>query len=200
MGGRVESPGAAIHDTSLQVGPAFGDAFAPSLASREIAAFDALGAPFWYDVGNFVTAAARPSLFERFRDFQQLSIQGAQGPPASSIRIPILQSQGESDGAVSALYLAKSGTPAASEGQSLRVCRTQPGRNLPGCCQPERHCAHHGRPCRAGACVRCGAGVACARGPARSTCRLAWRAANLARERVRRRFWRPCGECDVRGN
>ena len=126
MGGRVESPGAAIHDTSLQVGSAFGDAFAPSLASHEIAAFDALGAPFWYDVGNLVTVTARPSLYERFRDFQQLSIQGAQGPSASTIRIPILQSRGESDGAVSALYLVKSGAPAAAKANHFALA----GRSL----------------------------------------------------------------------
>ena len=126
MGGRVESPGAAIHDTSLQVGSAFGDAFVPSLASHEIAAFDALGAPFWYDVGNLVTVTARPSLYERFRDFQQLSIQGAQGPPASTIRLPILQSHGEADGAVSALHLVKSGTPAAAKASHFALA----GRSL----------------------------------------------------------------------
>ena len=126
MGGRVESPGAAIQDTSLQVGPAFGDALAPSLASHELAAFDALGAPFWYDVGNLVTVTARPSLYERFRDFQQLSIQGAQVLPASAIRIPILQSHGDSDGTVSALYLAKSGAPAAAKASHFALA----GRSL----------------------------------------------------------------------
>ena len=35
MGGGVESPGAALHETSLEVGAAFGDAFVPSLANRE---------------------------------------------------------------------------------------------------------------------------------------------------------------------
>ena len=115
MGGHVESSGAAIHETSLQVGPALGDAFSASLATREIAAFDALGAPFWYDAGNLVTTASRPSLHERFRDFQQLSIGGAKVLPASAIRIPILQTREGSDGAVSALYLAKSRGPAAAK-------------------------------------------------------------------------------------
>ena len=114
MGGGVEGPGAALNETGLDVGPAFGDAFVISLANREIAAFDGLGAPFWYHAGSLVTAAARPSLHERFRDFQQVSMQGAQLLPASTIRLPLLRSQGGSDGAFSTLYFAKTGaTPAA---------------------------------------------------------------------------------------
>ena len=115
MGGRVESPGAAVHETSLQVGLAFGDAFAPSLANREIAAFDSLGAPFWYDLSSFVSVVAKPSLLERFRDFHRISTSDPLGSPAIPIRIPLLESPGGPQGAVPALYLAKSGASAAAK-------------------------------------------------------------------------------------
>ena len=114
MGGRVESPGAAIHETSLQVGLAFGDALAPSLANREIAAFDALGAPFWYDFDSFVTPVAKPSLLQRLRDFKRISVSEPASSPTDPIRIPILESPGEPLVAGPALYLAKSGAPAAA--------------------------------------------------------------------------------------
>ena len=187
MGGRVESPGAVIHDTSLQVGLAFGDAFVPSLASREIAAFDALGAPFWYDFDNFVTAAVRPSLYERFRDFQQLSIQGAQALPASTIRIPILQSHGESDGGVSALYLVKSGAPAAAKASHFALAGRSLVATFPiAASLSATALTTEGLTGQDPASERRSRGGR--RGPARAACRLAWRAENLAWERVRRRF------------
>ncbi|MDE0392829.1 MAG: S8 family serine peptidase [Rhodospirillales bacterium] len=126
MGDGVGSPGAAIQDTSLQVGLAFGDAFAPSLANREIAAFDALGAPFWYDAGSFVTAAARPSLLQRVRDFQRISASDPLGSPAYPIRIPLLESPGGLRVAAPALYLAKSGAPAAGQASHFALA----GRSL----------------------------------------------------------------------
>ena len=114
LGDRVDGPSAALHQTSLQAGPAFGDAFASSFAHRELAAFDSLGAPFWYDAGNFTPAAAEPSLFERLRDFQRTSAAGPHGSAASAFHVPILRSTRESGGALPALYLAKSGASAAA--------------------------------------------------------------------------------------
>ena len=126
MGGRVEGAGAVIYETSLQVGLAFGDAFAPSLANREIAAFDTLGAPFWYDLGSLVAGVAKPSLVERFRDFQRISTSDPLGSPAIPIRIPLLESAGEPQGAVPALHLAKSGAPAAAKASHFALA----GRSL----------------------------------------------------------------------
>ena len=114
MGDRVGSSGAALGDSVLQLGLALGDALAPVLANREIAAFDTLGAPFWYDVDSMVNVAASPSLHDRFRDFQQLSLSEPLGAPASAIRIPILRSPDEANGALPTLYLAKSGAPSAA--------------------------------------------------------------------------------------
>ena len=116
MGDRVGGVGASIQGTSLQVGRAFGDSFVHSLANREIAAFDTLGAPFWYDAGSLVTAATRPSLLHRLRDFERTSARAPDASPTDPIRLPILATPGESQGAVPALYLADSGAPAARAG------------------------------------------------------------------------------------
>ena len=126
MGDRVGSPGATVQDTSLQVGLAFGDAFAPSLASREIAAFDALGAPFWYDAGSFVGAVAKPSLLERLRDFQRISASDPLGFPAYPIRIPLVELPGEPQVAAPSLCFATSGAPAAAKASHFALA----GRSL----------------------------------------------------------------------
>ena len=116
MGDRVGGFGASIQGTSLQVGRAFGDSFVHSLANREIAAFDTLGAPFWYDAGSFVTAATRPSLLHRLRDLQRASARAPEASPTDPIRLPILATPGAPQGAVPALHLADSGAPAARAG------------------------------------------------------------------------------------
>ena len=114
FGDRVGGPSAALHRTSLQAGPAFGDAFAASLAHRELAAFDRLGAPFWYDAGNFTAAAAEPSLSARLRDFQRTSAESPQGSATTGLHVPLLRSTRESAGALPAVHLARSGSSAAA--------------------------------------------------------------------------------------
>ena len=114
MGNRVESAGATLHSTSLQLGLAFGDAFVPVLEGQEIAAFDTLGAPFWYGVDTMVNVAAQPALHDRFRDFQQVSLSEPLGSHASAIRLPILESAHERHGARPALYLVRSGAPSVA--------------------------------------------------------------------------------------
>ena len=123
MGNRVESAGAALSGSTLQLGLAFGDALAPALANREIAAFDSLGAPFWYGIDTMVSVAARPALHDRFRDFQQLSLLEPLGAPAGAIRLPILESPDVSQSALPALYLAKSGTPNAANTNHFALAR-----------------------------------------------------------------------------
>ena len=58
---RADGAGAALLGTRLQAGAAFGDGIERSLAGTEIAAFDDLGAPFWFDLGDFTTGAAARS-------------------------------------------------------------------------------------------------------------------------------------------
>ena len=57
-GSRVDGPGAALAVTRLRAGAAFGDGIERSLSGREIAAFDSLGAPFWFDLGDLTATAA----------------------------------------------------------------------------------------------------------------------------------------------
>ena len=59
-GASVAGGGANLRETALALGPAFGDGLAAALTGREIAAFDSLGAPFWFDLGGLV-AVADPS-------------------------------------------------------------------------------------------------------------------------------------------
>ena len=131
MGDRVESAGAVLSGSTLQLGLAFGDALAPALASREIAAFDSLGAPFWYDIDTMVSVAARPALHDRFRDFQQLSLSEPLSAPASAIRLPILESPDGSQTALPALYLARSGAPNAANANHFALARHSVVASLP---------------------------------------------------------------------
>ena len=66
---RADGPGAALLGTRLQAGAAFGDGPERSLAGAEIAAFDDLGAPFWFDLGDFTTGAAARSMTAEVHEF-----------------------------------------------------------------------------------------------------------------------------------
>ncbi len=65
----IGTPGVLLQTTQLQTGPAFGDGLVQSLRGHEMAAFDALGAPFWFDLGSFATSASEPSVNVQLRDF-----------------------------------------------------------------------------------------------------------------------------------
>ena len=65
----VGMPGTLLQTTLLQYGPAFGDGLTQSFSGREFAAFDALGAPFWFDLGDFATAVSGPSMGAQLQDF-----------------------------------------------------------------------------------------------------------------------------------
>ena len=58
-----------VTQSRLSLGRAFGAGSASGFAGREIAAFDDLGAPFWYDLGALVVLPKRPSAGARLRDF-----------------------------------------------------------------------------------------------------------------------------------
>lgn len=68
-GDRVGDPGGGLLTSSIALGSAFGDGLTQSLAGREIAAFDSLGAPFWFDLGAFATPARVPSSARRLKNF-----------------------------------------------------------------------------------------------------------------------------------
>ena len=66
-GNRVGTDGHGIQTTQLRLGGAFGDSLVRAVAGREIAAFDGLGAPFWFALQNLVGAPQRPSAMARLR-------------------------------------------------------------------------------------------------------------------------------------
>ena len=73
-----------------------------------------------------MAVAAKPSLLARFRDFQRISTWDPLGSPAIPIRIPLLESPGEPQGAVPALYLARFGASAAAKASHFALA----GRSL----------------------------------------------------------------------
>ena len=69
VGASVGETGVRLLSTRLSAGTALGDGLRRSLASREIMALDALGAPFWHRLDGFTTAAQGPSVTARLRGF-----------------------------------------------------------------------------------------------------------------------------------
>ena len=131
LGDSVDGSGAALHATSLNPAPAFGDAFAGALETREIAAFDALGAPFWYDFGAFSTEYAGPSLSGRLRDFQHASLSAAYTSPTDATRVPLLVSSVEWEGLSPNLHLARYGTSSAARSSHFALAGHGLVANLP---------------------------------------------------------------------
>lgn len=69
LGSRVGDPGGSLLASNIVLGNAFGDGLTQSLAGTEIAAFDSLGAPFWYDLGSFAVAPDELSIARRLKSF-----------------------------------------------------------------------------------------------------------------------------------
>ena len=67
LGERVDGRGDNLSQTRFALGGALGDGLAQALAGHEIAAFDSLGAPFWFPLGALAGAAPRPSAAARLR-------------------------------------------------------------------------------------------------------------------------------------
>ena len=63
--GESGNDGYSIHSTQIRLGMAFGNSLSRSLAGREIAAFDALGAPFWFDLSALAGVAVQPTSLGR---------------------------------------------------------------------------------------------------------------------------------------
>ena len=114
VGDRVGGPAAALGATGLRLGGALGGGLAAALAGREIAAFDTLGAPFWYDFGGFSAADSGPLLSERLSEFRRVSPALPSGPPADALGIPLLGSPADAADARPALHLTQSGASAAA--------------------------------------------------------------------------------------
>ncbi|MDE2914143.1 MAG: S8 family serine peptidase [Paracoccaceae bacterium] len=105
---RVNGPGSTLQQTSLELGSAFGDSVELSLAGREMAAFDSLGAPFWHPAGRFATPAAGPSQAARLREFFNRTIQTPDSAPDDAVPILLFGEFPQSGGATPALRLTDS--------------------------------------------------------------------------------------------
>ena len=115
-GNRVDNPGQSIQATRLRLGSALGDGFSRSAAGLELAAFDELGAPFWFELPALTDLASTPSSLERLRE---------------------LMSSNQTTATNSLLDLAGA-TTSARVGSGLELSFTDPGqRPAPGLGNPE---------------------------------------------------------------
>ena len=64
-GERVDGAGVDLTQTGIVLGNALGDGLTQAFAAQELAAFDDLGAPFWFSLGNFAAAAPGSSVAAR---------------------------------------------------------------------------------------------------------------------------------------
>ena len=80
LGERVDGPGRALPGSRLAPGNAMGDGLARAFAGHEIAAFDTLGAPFWFPLGDFADDVPRPSALARLRGLMAPRPDGGSGP------------------------------------------------------------------------------------------------------------------------
>ncbi len=69
LGDRVAGPGSSLAGTRFTAGGPLGSGLAQSLAGHEIAAFDSLGAPFWFHLGDLAGAAPARPMLARLRAF-----------------------------------------------------------------------------------------------------------------------------------
>ena len=128
VSGHVNGSGATLQQTSLELGTAFGDSVALSLAGREMATFDSLGAPFWHPAGNVTTLAKGPSPAVRLREFLNRTIRTPDRTPEDATPILLFSEFPQSGEITPALRLTRSPGSAAARashfglaGQSLVV-------------------------------------------------------------------------------
>ena len=76
---RVGGAGDSVAETRFAPGGAMGDGLARALAGHEIAAFDALGAPFWFPLGALAGSPPRPSAATRLRTLMAPGKDGETG-------------------------------------------------------------------------------------------------------------------------
>lgn len=65
----VGSSSVSLDSTSLSLGAPLGDGLPQSLAQQEVAAFDSLGAPFWFPAANFTFPSQGASIATRLNHF-----------------------------------------------------------------------------------------------------------------------------------
>ena len=78
LGTRVSGPGSSLAETRVEPGGALGNGLARALSGREIAAFDTLGAPFWFRLDDLAGDSPDPSMRARLRSFMAPRRAGAE--------------------------------------------------------------------------------------------------------------------------
>ena len=78
LGTRVEDSGVDLDLTRLSLGSPLGDGMTQALAGQEIAAFDDLGAPFWYALDSLADASPGPWAGARLQRFMAQPETGQQ--------------------------------------------------------------------------------------------------------------------------
>ncbi len=73
-GDSVKEHGVGLSDTRLLLGHAFGDGVARSFAGREIAAFDSLGAPFWFPLDGIAKSSETSPLQSQLQSFMDFPV------------------------------------------------------------------------------------------------------------------------------
>ena len=87
--GSIVGGGVPLTTTSLASGKAFGDSLLRSVAGEGVVTFDALGAPFSYDLGSFVGYAKSSSLQERLQTLMDSEDVLEEGP-AYGLSAPVM--------------------------------------------------------------------------------------------------------------
>ena len=116
----VEGASVPLAATGLASGGALGDGLARSFAGQEIAAFDSLGAPFWFDLGDFASIRNVPSTASQLRNFMAPTsgLHGLGARPILSLRRE-LGTWVPEDEERAGLQLGLLDTPAGAEGGHL---------------------------------------------------------------------------------
>ena len=112
LGNRVGG-GVGLGESRLALGESLGDGLTRSLKGREIAAFDALGAPFWYRLGDFAAAAPGPAMTTRLREFMA---PPPDGPGIGAHQIGFAARGGDRNTEPAGLRLGLFETPAGTKG------------------------------------------------------------------------------------
>ena len=94
---RVDGPGSNVARTRFTSGSSLGNGLARALAGQEIAVFDALGAPFWFSLGDLAGEASRPSVAARLQSFMAPPRRGRTSGTLQPDPVP-LTGQGEAVG------------------------------------------------------------------------------------------------------
>ena len=114
LGPRVADTSVDLTATGLGLGDAFGDGLSQALAGREIAAFDELGAPFWYALSSITAAADGPTASARLWSFMAQP-QVGQEPGTWRPTLGAAES-GEADGNSTPLRLGLLASPGLGKG------------------------------------------------------------------------------------